>query len=152
MGDIKTKKRNRLGMQKLRDCALIKGEIRQQQIKEGTVKLRAKCNFGNKATAFVNVTQSRLDDIEVIQEAVDNLNCDDDSESEEGGTTRWLADGEESGFSALAHQFAAGADADSEAESDDSDAGEDGSNAGQRIFAGRRVSNKSILMITVVLT
>jgi hypothetical protein len=133
MGDIKTKKRNRLGMQKLRDCALIKGEMRQQQIKEGTVKLRAKRNFGNKTTAFVDTSQSQLDDVEVIQEALDNLDCDGDSESEERGT--WLDDEEETGFSALTHQFTAEADADS---GTDSDTGEgDGHRAS---FAGRRVS------------
>ena len=52
-------------------------------MKEGTVKLRAKRNFGNKTTAFVDTSQSQLDDVEVIREALDNLDCDGDSESDD---------------------------------------------------------------------
>ena len=48
--------------------------------------------------------------------------CDDDSELEERRS--WLADGDETGFSALMHQFTADADADSGAESEGSDTGE----------------------------
>ena len=155
MGDIKTKKRNRLGIQKLRDCALIKGEIWQQQMKDGTAKLRAKRDFGNKTTSFVGASQSQLDDVEVIQEALDNLDCDDDSEPEERGT--WLADGEETGFSALAHQFTAEADANSGAESEESDTGERdsepsacrASSAGQRRVSviDVRVTDKVVLTL-----
>ena len=84
---------------------MIKGEIRQQQMKEGTAKLRAKRNFGNKIAAFVDASQGQLDDVEVIQEALDNLDCvrtrvwmycqggDPDRDGAQELSRRWGTDG-----------------------------------------------------------
>jgi hypothetical protein len=47
MGDIKTKKQNRLGVQKLWICALVKDEIQWLHAAEGTAHIWLKYKFGN---------------------------------------------------------------------------------------------------------
>jgi hypothetical protein len=56
MGDIKTKKRNRLGMKKLRDITYIKSELRRCHANDGITSKRLKRQFGNpKPTTNTNV-------------------------------------------------------------------------------------------------
>ncbi|KAF8344389.1 ribonuclease H-like domain-containing protein, partial [Amanita rubescens] len=42
MGNVKTKKRNRLSVKKTRDCAFLKGELRRRHAEEGTARQRLK--------------------------------------------------------------------------------------------------------------
>ena len=80
MGNIKTKKRNRLSTRKTRDCAFIKGELRSQHAKQGTARQRLKRQFGIKGGAPLNVdpTASRLEEEEFLKE-IDNVTESEDS-------------------------------------------------------------------------
>jgi len=82
MGNIKTKKRNRLSMKKTRDCAFIKGEVRREHAKQGTARQRLKRQFGNKGTAPLDVdpTGSRLEEEEFLKEIDDDTQSDGDSD------------------------------------------------------------------------
>jgi hypothetical protein len=126
MGDIKTKKRNRLGVQKLRDCALVKGEIRRLHAAEGTARIRLKHKFGNSSptVADTNKSGSRVEDEDIVQaaerDAADGLggsedenDTDTDSEDEGEGGSR--------SFAAITRQFEKDAEADSGSDSDDED-------------------------------
>lgn len=94
MGDIKTKKRNRLGVQKLRDTAFVKSEIRREHVANGVARHRLKRHFGNQVEATGTSTQpatqgARIDDEDVIREAQEGLDLESDSEDEsesESGT------------------------------------------------------------------
>jgi hypothetical protein len=87
MGNIKTKKRNRLSVKKTRDCAFLKGELRRRHAKEGTARQRLKHQFGNKPVAVLDgdPTGSRLEEEEFLRQldvAGESENSDgDDSES-----------------------------------------------------------------------
>jgi hypothetical protein len=71
MGDIKTKKRNRLGVQKLRDCALVKGEIQRLNAAEGTARIRLKCKLGSATPSIADIDKSgsRVEDEDIVQAA-----------------------------------------------------------------------------------
>lgn len=68
MGDIKTKKRNKLGVQKLRDCALVKGELRHQHAKDGTARVQLRRKFGNgiPSVADTDKSGSRMEDEDIL--------------------------------------------------------------------------------------
>ncbi|KAF8344590.1 hypothetical protein F5887DRAFT_918145 [Amanita rubescens] len=69
MGNIKTKKRNRLSIRKTRDCTLIKGELRRQHAKERTARLRLKRQFGNKvAQQLIQAVEDDSDESDVGEE------------------------------------------------------------------------------------
>jgi hypothetical protein len=83
MGDIKTKKRNHMKTQKLRDTAFIKTELRRVQAEKQTARMRLKRWFGNSATApdkanaastTTEVGVGRIEDEEEAREAEDSEN------------------------------------------------------------------------------
>lgn len=82
MGNIKTKRRNRLAPQKTRDLALIKLDVRRQQSIEGTARMRLKRSFGNLPEQRVgDPSGSSIEDQELAQIACargDDSNSDDD--------------------------------------------------------------------------
>ena len=82
MGNIKTKKRNRMHTQKLRDLAFLQLELRHQQARSGKVYQRLKRSFGNASTS--STASPRIispEDVAIAGEAGDELAADADSES-----------------------------------------------------------------------
>ncbi|KAF8873343.1 ribonuclease H-like domain-containing protein [Infundibulicybe gibba] len=67
MGNIKTKKRNRLGVQKTRDCAFVKGELRRQHAKDGTARHRIQRHFGNSSQP-VGIVANRIDEEDILND------------------------------------------------------------------------------------
>jgi hypothetical protein len=47
MGDMKTKKRNKMTTKKLQDVTYVKSDLRRRQAKDGTARGRLKRHFGN---------------------------------------------------------------------------------------------------------
>lgn len=82
MGNIKTKKRNRMLPQKLRDLAFLQLELRQQQARNGLVRQRLKRTLGNEETTSspVQPVPGRPDDAAVVEEL--RTAQEGDSESE----------------------------------------------------------------------
>ncbi|KAK2463975.1 hypothetical protein APHAL10511_004026 [Amanita phalloides] len=70
MGNVKTKKRNRLSVKKTRDCAFLKGELRRQRAEEGTACQRLKRQFGNKPVGELDIdpTGSHLEEEEYLKQ------------------------------------------------------------------------------------
>ena len=70
MGNVKTKKRNRLSVKKTRDCAFLKGELRRLHAEEGTARQRLKRRFGNKPIGELDIdpTGSRLEEEEYLKQ------------------------------------------------------------------------------------
>lgn len=89
MGNIKTKKRNHLSIGKTWDCALIKGELRRHQAKEGTARRHYKRQFGNKAVAPLEIdpTGGRLDEEELLQEIENVTESEDSDKATENGNS-----------------------------------------------------------------
>jgi hypothetical protein len=131
MGDIKTKKRNRLGVQKLRDCAFVKGELRRLHAEEGTTRIRLKRKFGNAHATVVDTDRSgsRVEDEDIVQ-AAERHAAEGASESDgdlDGDREDLLSrhiglvesiGGSQRSFAALSRQFATAVDSD---DGDDSD-------------------------------
>jgi hypothetical protein len=105
LGDIKTKKRNRLGTKKLRDTAFVKSELCRCHAKSGTARTRLKRRFGNEVTELdSDPTGSRMLDEEMVRAAEESnerwgSDSDDDDELVEDAQQ----------FSRLAKQFKAAA-------------------------------------------
>lgn len=76
MGNIKTKRRNRLTPQRTRDLALIKLDVRRQQAIEGTLRKRVKRAFGS----FSDPSGSRVEDEEIAQIACAREEDNEDKE------------------------------------------------------------------------
>ena len=90
MGNIKTKKRNRMLTQKLRDLAFLQLELRHQQAKSGLVRQRLNRSFGNKQTHSSLTSEKKssqhglLDDLAIVEEVRDELSGgDEDDEDDE---------------------------------------------------------------------
>lgn len=154
MGDIKTKKRNRMLTKKLRDVAFVKSELRREQAALETARKRLKRRFGNKATnanedASENAEKStgsgRVEDEEVVRAAEDSEaeSSDAESESEAESEADTVANGNgnerrdemmehrSSSFTALALNLVAAAAAD-----------EDGDDVGQLIPASVKTGQR----------
>lgn len=76
MGNIKTKRRNRLTPQRTRDLALIKLDVRRQQAINGTLRKRVKRAFGS----FSDPSGSRVEDEEIAQIACARKEDNEDEE------------------------------------------------------------------------
>ena len=92
MGNIKTKKHNRLKTKKLRDIAFVKTELRHQHTKTGEARRHLKRHFGSKeTTADMDKMGSHVEDEEIVrsvEESVSESDTDSGSNSEsesEGG-------------------------------------------------------------------
>lgn len=111
MGDIKTKKRNRLGVQKLRDVAMVKAEIRKRHASEGSARVRLKRQFGNTQTTapVIAPTSSQLEDEELVRDIIDRADGGgSDSESSDEDEDGWGEDEEQAdsqSFSAVMRNF-----------------------------------------------
>lgn len=117
LGDIKTKKRNRMGTEKLRDTAFVKSELHRHQATMGTARKCLKRHFGNNITATdSDPTGSRMLDEETVRDAEDS---DDQSGSGSEGDNK-PAEEETQPFSNFARRLEAAVMADDEdAETDD---------------------------------
>jgi hypothetical protein len=147
MGDIKTKKRSRLGIKKLRDVAFVKTELRRGHAKAGTARRRLNRYFGNKETTVKvdHIVTGRVEDEELVRDVEDSEPSASESDSESDGDTDHEGDNEPctDSFSAVARQLQAAVEADSDGE----DAGEVIESAGP---SSRRVC--FILFKTIRLT
>lgn len=83
MGNIKTKKRNRLSIRKTRDCAFIKGELRRQHAKQGTARQGLKRQFGNKEPT-PNLSQNNPSRVLQVAKQLIRATDDDSDESNVG--------------------------------------------------------------------
>lgn len=86
MGNIKTKRRNRLTPQKTRDLAFIKLDVRRQQAIDGTLRKRLNRQFGSAPTGKgEDPSGSRLEEEELAQIACaqDDEDGSDPSSDEE---------------------------------------------------------------------
>ncbi|PCH34656.1 hypothetical protein WOLCODRAFT_155307 [Wolfiporia cocos MD-104 SS10] len=86
MGHTKTKMCSRLGIQKNRDIAFLKMELRRRHAEEGTARKRLKQRFGNTETSVdCDKSGSRLSDEQLLQEAEGcSLSSSNDDSDEEG--------------------------------------------------------------------
>ena len=136
MGDMKTKKRNKMTTKKLQDVMYVKSDLRRRQAKDGTAWGRLKRHFGNskqggktakdntrKAAADNVPLRSRIEDEEIVCTAEDSnvLEGQSDSESNDNGDGDGhdVNDGVREGlqsFSEFTRAMGAAADADSDGE------------------------------------
>jgi hypothetical protein len=118
MGNTKSKKRTRLGVQKNRDISFLKIELRRQHAIDGTAQRRLKRQFGNPETVTDrDPTGSRMEDQELIMNAdADTLLTDSDSDNSDADGDRDVeteSNGSpSSSFSAVARQMLQDADDD----------------------------------------
>ena len=126
-------------MQRLHDCALVKGELRQLHAQEGTAHIHLKCKFGNYQAAVTDTdtSGSRVEDEDIVREA--------EEQAAEGGSKSGGSEGEidkeeddwhlqvgrslcgrdgagRHSFSALTRQLEADADADSGSDDEEANA------------------------------
>jgi hypothetical protein len=114
LGDIKTKKRNRMGTKKLRDTAYIKSDLHCRHAKEGTAKWHLKRQFGHVEVDVNNhMSTNQVEDEEVLRDAEDpqeksGLESEGDSEMEDDDDDRAQP------FTRIARDLEAAAQADSD--------------------------------------
>ncbi|KAF8874902.1 ribonuclease H-like domain-containing protein [Infundibulicybe gibba] len=72
-----------LGVQKTRDCAFVKGELRRQHAKDGTARHRIQRHFGNSSQP-VGIVANRIDEEDILNdmEIANNEMGNDDSDTD----------------------------------------------------------------------
>jgi hypothetical protein len=111
MGDIKTKKWNQLGVQKLQDVAMVKAELQKLHVLEGSARACLKRQFGNLQTTSQDTKEAsgQLEDEELVRDALDKADGGgSDSESSGDNENGWVRDEAQTSstaFSTAVHGF-----------------------------------------------